>query len=252
MYLRQNATEEFLGDMRTSRSPQCRGSLPCWRRPSNPCWEESAPAAEDAIEMAKGRVCLVDGTITPSWSYADRRDLWSRKHGTTGFNAQLASLLDGDAIYISDPLDGRVHDANAFTSTPVAEIVRNSGGGNADKGTSRLRDGHATQETGRQRASAAGEEIQHQCLVAAGTRRNARSAFQVLAHLPHRLPPPVPNPLERVRRRTWICSSSHSHGVLNNVPKSPWRLDGSTAATMSRASRALPAGRVACDRLRRP
>ncbi len=96
--------------------------------------EEFVPSAEDAIEMASGRVCLVDGTITPCWSYEEHHELWNRKHGTTGFNAQLVSLLDGDAIYISDPLDGRVHDANAFASTPVAEIVRNSGGGIADKG----------------------------------------------------------------------------------------------------------------------
>ena len=92
------------------------------------------PSAEDAIEMVRGRVCLVDGTITPCWSYADRDELWSRKHGTTGFNAQLVCLLNGDAVYISDPLSGRVHDATAFATTPVAEIVRNSGGGIADKG----------------------------------------------------------------------------------------------------------------------
>ena len=30
--------------------------------------EEFVPSAGDAIEMASGRVCLVDGTITPTWS----------------------------------------------------------------------------------------------------------------------------------------------------------------------------------------
>ncbi|MGH3838486.1 MAG: transposase family protein [Pseudonocardiaceae bacterium] len=87
-----------------------------------------------AIEMVQGRVCLVDGTITPCWSYDDHDELWSRKHGTTGFNAQLLCLLDGDAVYISDPLPGRTHDAKAFTTTPVAEIIRHSGGGIGDKG----------------------------------------------------------------------------------------------------------------------
>ena len=42
--------------------------------------------------MVNGRVCLVDGTITPCWSYDDHDELWSRKHGTTGFNAQLICL----------------------------------------------------------------------------------------------------------------------------------------------------------------
>ncbi len=92
------------------------------------------PSAADAIEMASGRVCLVDGTITPCWSYEDHNELWSRKRGTTGFNAQLVSLLDGNAIYISDPLPGKTHDAATFAGTPVAEIIRNSGGGIADKG----------------------------------------------------------------------------------------------------------------------
>jgi hypothetical protein len=56
------------------------------------------------------------------------------QHGTTGFNAQLICLLDGYAIYVSDPLPGCTHDAKAFTTTPVAEIVEKSGGGIGDKG----------------------------------------------------------------------------------------------------------------------
>jgi hypothetical protein len=36
-----------------------------------------SPSAEDAIEFAKGRVCLVEGTITPCWSYEDHDELWS-------------------------------------------------------------------------------------------------------------------------------------------------------------------------------
>ena len=92
------------------------------------------PSAEEAIEVVQGRVCLVDGTITPCWSYAEHSELWSRKHGTTGFNAQLVCLLDGMPVYISDPLPGKTHDKTAFDETPVAEIVRNSGGGIGDKG----------------------------------------------------------------------------------------------------------------------
>lgn len=49
------------------------------------------------------------------------------------FSTQLICLLDGEAVYISDPLPGCTHDATAFTTTPVTEIVRNSGGAIADK-----------------------------------------------------------------------------------------------------------------------
>ncbi|WP_322760940.1 hypothetical protein [Frankia sp. Cr2] len=41
--------------------------------------EEFVPDVEEAIEMVNRRVCLVDGTITPCWSYDDQPDLWSRK-----------------------------------------------------------------------------------------------------------------------------------------------------------------------------
>jgi hypothetical protein len=63
------------------------------------------PDASEAVELVKGRVCLVDGTITPCWSYQDHDELWSRKKGITGFNAQVVCLLDGSPVYISDPLD---------------------------------------------------------------------------------------------------------------------------------------------------
>ena len=133
MYLRQNCTQEFVGDMRGISQPTVSRIVSALAPVVKAALEEFVPEAAGAIAMVKGRVCLVDGTITPCWSYEDRDELWSRKHGTTGFNAQLLCLLDGTAIYISDPLPGKTHDARAFTET-AAEIVRNSGGGIADKG----------------------------------------------------------------------------------------------------------------------
>jgi len=77
--------------------------------------EKFVPTVAAAIDLVQGRVCLVDGTITPCWSYAGHDELWSRKHGTTGFNAQLVCLLDGAAIYISDPLPGCTHDVKGIS-----------------------------------------------------------------------------------------------------------------------------------------
>lgn len=134
MYLRQNATQEFIGDMREVSQPTVSRYVAALVPVVKAVLEEFVPSAEDAIEMVRGRACLVDGTITPCWSYRAQDELWSRKHGTTGFNAQLVCLLDGIAVYISDPLPGNTHDATAFSDTPVAEIIRNSGGGIADKG----------------------------------------------------------------------------------------------------------------------
>ena len=96
--------------------------------------EEFAPDAAEAIEIVRGKVVLVDGTLTPCWSYAQHPELWNGKYKTTGFNAQLISLLDGTAVWISDPLPGKTHDAKSFTDTEAALIVEKSGGGLGDKG----------------------------------------------------------------------------------------------------------------------
>lgn len=134
MYLRQNAPQEFLGDLRGVSQPTVSRIVTKLVPVVKAVLEEFVPDAKEAIEMVKGRVCLVDGTITPCWSYAGHDELWSRKKSTTGFSAQLVSLLDGDPVYISEPLDGSVHDATAYEETAVKKIVESSGGGIADKG----------------------------------------------------------------------------------------------------------------------
>ena len=134
MYLRQNGTEEFLGDLREVSQPTVSRIVATLVPIITTVLAEFVPNVADAFAMVDGRVCLVDGTITPCWSYADHPELWSRKHGTTGYSAQLVCLLDGEPVYISDPLPGKTHDAKAFHQTPVATIVEHSGGGIGDKG----------------------------------------------------------------------------------------------------------------------
>lgn len=134
MYIRHNATQEFIGDVCDVAQPTVsrtiRELVPVVKR----VLAEFVPDVAEAIQIVDGRVCLVDGTIVPCWSYDGHGELWSRKHGTTGFNAQLVCLLDGTPVYISDPLDGRTHDAKAFTATDAEEIIANCGGAFADKG----------------------------------------------------------------------------------------------------------------------
>lgn len=134
MYLRQNATQEFIGDMRATSQPTISRYVAKLVPIVKAVLEEFVPSAADAIEIVKGRVVLVDGTLTPCWSYEEHQELWNKKHKTTGFNTQLISLLDGTAAWISDPLPGKTHDARAFKESGAAEIVENSGGGFGDKG----------------------------------------------------------------------------------------------------------------------
>lgn len=134
MYIRHNCPQEFLGDLRNISQPTVSRIITALVPIVKTVLEEFVPDAKDAIEMVKGRVCLVDGTIMPCWSYQDHDELWSRKKSTTGFSAQLVCLLDGNPVYISDPLDGSVHDSVAYEKAGVKEIVESSGGGIGDKG----------------------------------------------------------------------------------------------------------------------
>ena len=96
MYLRQNATQEFIGDARDTSQPTISRYTAVLVPIVKSVLEEFVPDAAEAIEMVRGRVVLVDGTLTPCWSYEEHRELWNKKHKTTGFNAQLIALLDGE------------------------------------------------------------------------------------------------------------------------------------------------------------
>lgn len=65
------------------------------------------PTAE---ELRPGRQYLVDGTMLPCWSWASAPGLYSGKHKSTGMNVQVACTLDGELVWISDPIDGSRHD----------------------------------------------------------------------------------------------------------------------------------------------
>ena len=132
-YLRQNEAQEVLGDMHDSSQPTISRYVTYLIPIIKAVLEEFVPSAADAIEIVKGRVVLVDGTITTCWSYKEHQELWNKKHKTTGFNAQLISFLDGSAVWISGPLPGKTHDAKAFKETGAADIVKESGGGFGDK-----------------------------------------------------------------------------------------------------------------------
>ena len=134
MCLRQNGTQEFIVETRDTSQPTISRYVAVLVPLVKAVLAEFVPDAKEAIEIAKGRVVLVDGTLTPCWSYEQHPELWNGKHKTTGFNAQLISLLDGTAVWISDPLPGKTHDAKAFKDTGAAQIVENASGGFGDKG----------------------------------------------------------------------------------------------------------------------
>lgn len=76
---------------------------------------------------------VVDGALLPCWSWASHPQLYSGKHKTTGLNVQVLGTLDGELVWISDPVDGARHDTHclresgALTSSAAANWTGDKG-----------------------------------------------------------------------------------------------------------------------------
>ena len=78
------------------------------------------PVAE---ELVPGRQYLVDGTLLPCWSWATHPRLYSGKHKTTGMNVQVVCTLDGELVWISDPIEGAHHDVFCLDESGVLQML---------------------------------------------------------------------------------------------------------------------------------
>ena len=76
------------------------------------------PVAED---LSPGEQYIVDGTLLPCWSWADRPELYSGKRKTTGLNVQVACDLGGRLRWVSDPVEGCRHDSAALDKSGVLD-----------------------------------------------------------------------------------------------------------------------------------
>src|SRR5467141_4069084 len=222
MYIRQNATQEFLGDMRGVSQSTVSRIITVLVPIVKAVLAEFVPSLEDAFDMVSGRLCLVDGTITPCWSYADHKELWSRKHGTTGFNTQIVCLLDAIPVYISSPLAGKNHDMAAYEETQVVGIVKRSAGGFGDKGyqgsdliTPRKKTKYWVSARGTKRTTRSSPDFE----------RLSKESSHTSNHGEYSTPTIDVDTVPIVTRLTLAedFSSSRSPGVLNNLPDSQGR-----------------------------
>ena len=74
------------------------------------------PTAEELSDKAR---YVVDGTLLPCWSWTSHPELYSGKHKTTGLNVQVASTLEGNLAWISDPIAGSRHDTYCLRESGV-------------------------------------------------------------------------------------------------------------------------------------
>src|SRR4030081_2858188 len=62
-----------------------------------------------------------DGTLLPCWSWASEPGLYSGKHKTTGMNVQVVCTLEGELVWISDPVAGARHDVYCLDQSGVLD-----------------------------------------------------------------------------------------------------------------------------------
>jgi hypothetical protein len=86
-----------------------------------------------ADELDDRKRYVVDGRLLPCWSWASHRQLYSGKHKTTGLNVQILGTLDGELVWISDPVDGYRHDTYCLRESG-ALTLNAAGNWTGDKG----------------------------------------------------------------------------------------------------------------------
>ena len=90
---------------------------------------------EDSLSaLVAGRVCLVDGTLVPTFNWRHRKDLLSGKHRRYGVNVQLLVDLHGRLMCASRAFPGSWHDVHCFREAGWVDLVRRSGGAIGDLG----------------------------------------------------------------------------------------------------------------------
>ncbi|KQB85478.1 Transposase DDE domain protein [Corynebacterium oculi] len=60
---------------------------------------------------------IVDGALITCTNTHTRKDLYSGKHHTTGYNLQIACDVDGHLVWTSNPQPGSMHDTAALRAS---------------------------------------------------------------------------------------------------------------------------------------
>jgi hypothetical protein len=120
MYFRTNVTEEVIAELLFVDQSTVSRAIGDLEVVITQVLEEFVP---DLAQELPGRVGVVDGSLTPCWSWADEPTLYSGKHHRTGHNHQFVADINGYLLHISDPLPGSTHDAKAITETGIAALL---------------------------------------------------------------------------------------------------------------------------------
>jgi hypothetical protein len=81
-----------------------------------------------------GKVCLVDGTLVPTFNWRHRCDLYSGKHRRHGVNIQVIADIHGRIIGVSQAFPGSRHDSWCWEHAEFSFIIADSCGAFGDAG----------------------------------------------------------------------------------------------------------------------
>ena len=133
LYERQNMTEEVIADVFGISQGTVSNIITEFTPLIAQATEAFRPDPDEARQMTRGRLALVDGTLWPCWSWENARELWAGKYGTTGHGSLIIGDEFGNIIFVSDPAPGCDHDMKKLEGE-VKEILDLAGSVIADKG----------------------------------------------------------------------------------------------------------------------
>lgn len=106
-YLRRNRVQAEIGETFDVSQPTISRAITAITGLLERALRKYVPTAD---ELDDRKQYVVDGTLLPCWSWAAHPGLYSGKHKTTGLTVQVLGTLDGELVWISDPVDGSRHD----------------------------------------------------------------------------------------------------------------------------------------------
>jgi hypothetical protein len=133
LYKRQNMIEEVIADLFGVSQGTVSEIIAKFTPLIAQATEEFRPDAEEAKQMTRGRLALVDGTLWPCWSWERTPEMWAGKYKTTGHGSLIIGDEFGNIIFVSDPAPGCDHDMKKREGE-VKEILDLAGSVIADKG----------------------------------------------------------------------------------------------------------------------
>jgi hypothetical protein len=133
LYKRQNIIEEVIADLFGVSQGTVSEIITDFTLLIAQATEEFRPDAEEAKQMTRGRLALVDGTLWPCWSWEHAPEMWAGKYKTTGHGSLIIGDEFGNIIFVSDPAPGCDHDMKKREGE-VKEILDLAGSVIADKG----------------------------------------------------------------------------------------------------------------------